>query len=88
MHSLLMCDFIFLRSYNNVVHVNLQPSLCNFFSEDIVHHCLEGCWGVCQAEEHDHRLEEPFACFKGGFPLISLFDADVIVAPLYVKFGE
>jgi hypothetical protein len=62
--------------------------LCNFFSEDVIHHCLEGCWGVCKAKKHDRWLEESFAYFKGGLPFISFLDVDIVVAPLYVKLGE
>jgi hypothetical protein len=36
----------------HIVHVNREPSLCDFDRENRVHHCLEGGWRVCESEEH------------------------------------
>jgi hypothetical protein len=56
-YSLLVYNFVIFGSYNKVIHVDFQPSLHDFFSEDIVHHHLEGCWEVREAEEHHCWLE-------------------------------
>ncbi|KIJ63221.1 hypothetical protein HYDPIDRAFT_93120, partial [Hydnomerulius pinastri MD-312] len=56
--------------------------------EDVVHHCLERCRGVGEAEEHDRRLEEPAVGPESGLPLISFFDADIVVSPTYVQLSE
>jgi hypothetical protein len=85
-YSLLVYDFIIFRGHNEVVHVDFQPPLCDFFSEDVVHHCLKGCRGIGEAKEHDCWFKESFTCFKGGLPFISLFDSDIVVAPTYIEF--
>src|SRR5882762_10906319 len=72
----------------NVIHINGQPTLGNFFSEDSVHHHLECCWGVCQAKEHDCWFEEAFMRKESRLPFISWFDSHIIVAPSDVKFSE
>ncbi len=71
-----------------VVHVDGHPTLSDFSTEDHVHHHLEGSGGVGQPEEHDHWFEEAFWCEERRFPFISLFDADIVVSPAYVEFGE
>ena len=44
----LSVEFEVIFSHNeDVVHVNNKPSFGYFFSEYCIHHCLEGCWGVC-----------------------------------------
>jgi hypothetical protein len=53
--------------------------LGHLVSEDINHHGLKDCWQVHQAKEHYHGLEQAFAGFKGGFPLIPFLDLDIIV---------
>ncbi|KIJ60822.1 hypothetical protein HYDPIDRAFT_97867, partial [Hydnomerulius pinastri MD-312] len=60
----------------------------NVFSEDVIHHRLERCWGVGKAEEHDRRFEEPAVSPEGGLPFVSFFDTDIVVSPAYVKLGE
>jgi hypothetical protein len=81
-------DLIVFRGYNEVVHIDFQPTLCDLFSEDVIYHCLKGCRGVGESKEHDYWFEEPFTHFEGCFPFVSLFDLDIVVAPLYVKFQE
>ena len=48
---------VIFGSNEDVIHVDYQPSFCNFLSEDCIHHGLEGCWGVCQSEEHNSGFE-------------------------------
>jgi hypothetical protein len=84
-HSLLVYNFIVCGGYNEIIHVDFQPPLCNFFSENVVHHCLKGCRRVGKAEEHDCWFKEAFTYFEGGLPFVSLLDLDVVVAPLYIK---
>jgi hypothetical protein len=87
-HLLLVHSLIFFKGHDKIIHVDFQPSLCDLFLEDVIHHCLEGCWGVCEAKEHDSWLKESLACFKGGFPLVSLFDVDIVIAPSYIELRE
>ncbi len=56
--------------------------------EDGVHHGLKSTWGVRESEEHDAWFVEPQIGLEGSFPLISIFDSDVIVSPANVEFCE
>jgi hypothetical protein len=57
-------------------------------AKDYVHHHLEGCWQVGETKEHDHRFKEALYGEEGGFPLISIFNANIIVPPTDIEFGE
>ena len=54
-----LCVFLFVVpcGYDCIIHVYMKPSLSNFFLENVVHHCLKGGWGVCQAKEHHCRFK-------------------------------
>jgi hypothetical protein len=56
--------------------------------ERVIHESLQCGGGVGHAEEHDRRFEEAFMSDEGTFPLISVLDADIVVAPSNVEFGE
>jgi len=71
-----------------VIHIDDKPSFSNHVSEGIVHKSSEGGGGVGEAEEHNGRFKEAFVGNKGGLPLMSIFDADVVVAPSDVKLSE
>ena len=65
-----------------------KPSFRNHICEDMIHEGLKGRWSIAEAKEHDRRFIET----KGGdercFPLILLFDVNVVVTPTDVEFGE
>ena len=71
-----------------VIHVDLQPFLSEHVGEDMVHERLEcgGC--ITESKEHDSGFEEPHGSYEGSFPLVFLSNADVIVPPTNVEFGE
>jgi len=71
-----------------VVHVDDEPSFGDHVPERVVHESLESGGGVGEAEEHDRWFEEAFVSDEGCFPLVSVFDADVVVAPSNIEFGE
>ena len=71
-----------------VVHVDNEPSFRDHISEGVVHESLKGGRGVSETKEHDGGFKEAFVGDKCSFPLVSVFDVDVIVAPLDIKFGE
>jgi len=79
---------IIFRGNDHVVHVDTKPALCNFFLEDVVHHCLEGSGRVGQAEEHHRRFKEAFASLECSFVLIAFLDTNVIISPANVKLRE
>src|ERR1700761_6834356 len=48
---------------------------------DVVHHCLEGRWGIGETEEHDSRFIEPSVCFEGSLPLVPFLDLYIVIPP-------
>ena len=71
-----------------VIHVNDKPFFGNHVLEGIVHESLECFWGVSESEEHDCWFKEFLMCDEGGFPLVTIFDVDIVVAPSNTKLGE
>jgi hypothetical protein len=59
-----------------------------FFLKYGVHHHLEGGGRIGKAEEHYRWFKQSFWYEEGCFPLISIFNTDVVVSPSHVKFGE
>jgi hypothetical protein len=74
--------------YEDVVHIDRQPVLSEFFSKQCVHHGLEGGWGVGHSEEHDLWLEEPVVRDECRFPLVSVVYSYIVVSPADVEFGK
>lgn len=77
-----------LREDEDVVHVHNYLARVNKVLENSVHHGLEGCRGVHQTKEHDSWFVETMIGLECSFPLISFLDADVVVSPAEVNFGE
>src|SRR5260221_9192415 len=73
---------------NNVIHIDRTFTQVNVVLELVVHHGLEGGRGVRQTKEHDCWFEKTIACFESSLPFVPFFDADIIVSPSDVKFGE
>jgi hypothetical protein len=71
-----------------VVHVDDEPSFSDHITEEIVHEVLEGCRGVGKSEEHYHGFKEALVGDQGGFPLVSVFDSDIVVSPMNIELGE
>ena len=85
--SFFVCLFIGGEN-EQVVHVYEKPSFGDHVSEGVVHEALKGCWGVHHSKEHYHGLEKPSVGGKGSFPLVSIFDAYIIISPSYIELGE
>ena len=83
------CVGLGIRGGNEeVIYIDDKPSFSNHVPEGVIHESLERCGGVTKAEEHDRWFEEPFVGDEGHLPLVTVFDADVVVPPTNVKFGE
>ena len=54
----------------------------------MVHHVLEGRWGIAEPKIHDHGFVEAIFCLECGLMLIPVFDAYFIEASFYVELGE
>ena len=71
-----------------VIHVDEEPSFCDHVLKGVVHESLECGRGVAKAEEHDGGFEESFVGNEGCFPLVAILDADVVISPMNIEFGE
>jgi len=78
----------FFGEDKDVVHVDDDPSFAGFKYEEIIHHRLKGGRRVAESEKHYSGFEESFVGFEGHFPLISVFDTDIVVSPSDIQFGE
>ena len=72
----------------DVIHIDRNVSFINKFVKEEVHHGLEGGWGVCQAEKHDHWFKKAAVRLKGRFPLVSIVNAYIVVSPPDVQLCE
>ncbi|KAF8240201.1 hypothetical protein L208DRAFT_1234020, partial [Tricholoma matsutake] len=76
-----LCPFLVfvlvLGEYQDVIHVNYEPSFSDHVTEYLVHHCLE---------EHHRWFKQPLIRLEGCLPLISVLDSDVVIPPLNVQF--
>jgi len=72
----------------NVVHIDREPTLGNFPMEYCVHHHLESSWRVGEAEEHNCWFKESLWGEEGSFPLVSIFDVNIVVSPADIKLSE
>ena len=71
-----------------IVHVDFQPFLSQHIGEDVIHECLKCRGGIAESEEHDSGFEESHGSNESSFPLILFPDADVVISPMNVEFGE
>ena len=72
----------------NVVKVQTHNAFLNQILEDVIHHHLEGRWGIGQSKKHHKGFDESSICMKGHLPFITVFHTHVIVSPPNIKFCE
>ena len=53
--------------------------------EEVIHHRLEGCGGICEAEEHDHWFKEAAIRLERSLPLITIAHTNVVVPPMDIQ---
>ena len=56
--------------------------------EDVIHHCLEGCWAVREAKEHDLWLKEPSVGMECSLPFVTLSDSDIVETPSDIQLSK
>ncbi|KAF9798183.1 hypothetical protein IEO21_10778 [Rhodonia placenta] len=56
--------------------------------ENVIHHCMEGCGGIGEAEEHYQGFVQPPIRYEGGLPLVTGFDPDVVVSPSDIELRK
>ena len=71
-----------------IIHVDLKPLFCYHIGKDMIHECLECGWSVTEAEEHYSGFKESEGIDEHCLPLIGFMDANVVIPPLDVEFGE
>ena len=74
--------------YPQVIHIDLEPSLSNHVSEDVIHECLKSWRSITEAKEHYGGFKEAERSDECCFPLVFLPNANVVIAPLNIKLGE
>ena len=71
-----------------VIYVDDKLSFCDHVLEGVIHELLKCGRGVAKAEEHDCWFKESFVSDKSCLPLVTIFDADVVVSPTNIEFSE
>ena len=77
-----------VRVNAKIVHIDFQPKFSDHVGKDVIHECLEGGWSVAETEEHDSGFKQVKGSDEGSFPLIRFLDANVVISPSYIEFGE
>ena len=85
---LMMESDVILGVDSHVIHVDLKPFFRKHICEDVIHESLEGGGGVTEPKEHDSGFEESHGGDESGLPLIFFSDANVVISPTNVEFGE
>ena len=74
--------------YPQVVHIDLEPSLGDHVSEDMIHEHLKSQRGIAETKEHYNGFKEAERSDEFCFPLVFLLNANVVIAPSNIKLGE
>src|SRR6266481_9415217 len=72
----------------NVIHVYGHEAFINELLENVIYHGMEGSRAVGETEVHDQGFEKSMVCSEGHFPLITLFDAHIVISPTYIQLCE
>ena len=86
--ALMVESYIILGVDSHVIHVDLKPLLWKHICEDVVHEGLEGGGSVAESKEHDSGFKESHGGDESTLPLIFFSDANVVISPMNVEFGE
>ena len=54
----------------------------------MVHECLEHRWSIAEAKKHDCGFIEAKGSNECGLPLIFIMNANIIISPSDIEFGE
>ena len=75
-------------SNDYVVDVSASITAACVNDEDVIHHILKGGGSVVETEGHNTPLETTHGGVEGGFPFVSVLDADVVVTGSNVQLGK
>jgi hypothetical protein len=86
------CDSLMFRNGfhvdEDIVKVDADNTFHNQILEDVVHHRLEGRWGVGESEKHHQWFIEAMIHSKHCLPLVTLFHVHILVPPSHIKLDE
>ena len=71
-----------------VVHIDLEPSLGDHVSKDMIHERLKSWRGIAEAKEQDSGFKEAKRSDECHLPLVFLLNVNVVIAPSNIKLGE
>lgn len=72
----------------DIVQINCYLAFDNEISEDSIHKTLKRCRQIGKTKEHDFWFKETAIGNKGGFPFVSFWDTDIMIALTNVKLSE
>lgn len=81
-------DNIVVGEDKEVVHADDKPSFNNEISKQVIHESLEHSRRIHESKAHDCGFKEPLVGDKGSFPLMSIFDLDIVVTLADIELGE
>ena len=74
--------------YPQVVHVDLEPSLGDHVSKDMIHERLKSQRSITEAKEHYGRFKEAKRSDECRFPLVFLPNGNVVITPSNIELHE
>jgi hypothetical protein len=72
------------REDEDVVDVDYNEDVSQVL-KDVIHEVLECCRSIGQSEWHDKGFEGPIACAKGGLPLLTRHDLNIVITCVKVE---
>ena len=73
--------------YEDIVDIN-HDEFIQILSENIIHHPLEGTWGVCKSKWHNQKLEGTIYLSNAGLWDIGVFHPNLVIATAEVQGCE
>src|SRR5438477_4308453 len=72
----------------DIVHINTNASRIQNDFEANIDHTLKRSRSIAKTKKHDQRFEKASIRDKCSFPLITLFDPNIVISPANVNDGE
>jgi 6-phosphogluconate dehydrogenase (decarboxylating) len=69
----------------DIIQIYNEMSVINEVLKDVCHKGLKSSKGIAKAKGHNKGFKEAKFTLKGGFPLITSFDLDIIVFSMNVE---
>lgn len=76
---------------DDVIHVDNDtsgPCFADHVTENFIYEGLKCCWAIHHSKEHYHGFVETERNSEYSFPLISIFDANVVISCMDIKSCE